>query len=406
MADPPQRLVVQLLNQYYPPSEAPTGLLVADLAERLAARGHDVTVLASRRAYEDPRRSFPAREERRGVHVRRVRTTGFGRGGALGRLFDYGTFLAGATARLGLGRRADVVVALSTPPMIATAAVACARARGARAVYWVMDVYPDVAFALGVLSARSPAGRLLARLARYTLRRADRVVALGEAMAAILRSSGALDVEVVPNWVAGEPIAPDLDAATWRAEWGWTGKLVLLYSGNLGLAYEFDTVLGAAGLLRDRADIRFAFVGRGPRRAEVEATVRRSALTNVELRDPIGRAQLAEGLAAGDVHLVTLRPELAGLLVPSKIYGTLAAGRPIVYVGPAASEVGELVKGARCGVWIEPGDAAGLADALRAYAADPERRDAEGRRARQVHEERFADGRSLDRLVQVVEGGR
>jgi len=396
-------LVVVLLNQYYPPSDAPTGLLVADLAERLASRGHDVTVIASRRAYEDPRRSFARSEERRGVRVRRVRTTGFGRAGAAGRLLDYGTFLAGATARLGLGRRPDVVVTLSTPPMLATAAVAWARARRARSVYWVMDVYPEVAFALGVLGARSLAGRVLTRLARYALCNANRVIALGDLMAEALRAHGADPVEVVPNWVAGEPIAPDTDATALRAEWGWTDQLVVLYSGNLGLAYEFDTAIRAAERLRDRSDIRFAFVGSGPRRAEVEADVRRRALANVEFREPIPRERLAEGLAAGDVHLVTLRAELAGLLVPSKIYGTLAAARPTLYVGPAESEVGALIAGARCGIRIEPGDAAALADAIRAYADDPERRRADGQRARLAHDDRFAPGRSLDRMVRVVE---
>jgi len=397
-------LDVLLVNQYYPPSDAPTGLLLADLAERLVVAGHRVSVLASRRAYEDARRSYPARERRRGVAVRRLRTTGFGRAGPGGRLLDYATFLVGASAHLVGRRRPDVVVTLSTPPMLATLAVASARLRQSKSVYWVMDVYPDIAFALGVLRADSLVGRALVRLARFALSRANVVVAPGEAMAEILRANGARVVESVPNWLAGEPIPLEVDAQGLRGDWGWTGKLVVLYSGNLGLAYEFDTAIRAAQLLRDRPEVRFAFVGQGGRRGEIEAEVRRLGLANVELRDPLPRDRLALGLAAGDLHLVTLRAEAAGLLVPSKIFGTLAAGRPTLYVGPALSEVAALVTGANCGVRIEPGDAAGLAAAIRAYADDPERRRADGARARRAHDERYAPGRSLDRLVRLVEG--
>jgi len=397
-------LDVLLINQYYPPSDAPTGLLLADLAERLVAVGHRVSVLASRRAYEDPRRTYPARERRNGVEVRRMRTIGVAGQGPGGRLLDYASFLVGTALHLVGRRRPDVVVALSTPPMLASVAVAGARLRGARSVYWVMDVYPQIAFALGVLRADSLPGRALERLARIALARASVVVALGDSMAQILRANGARVVASVPNWIAGPPIPAPVDAAGLRAEWGWTDQVVVLYSGNLGRAYEFETALGAAELLRDQPAVRFVFMGRGARRAEIAAAVSGRGLTNVELRDPLPRARLALGLAAGDLHLVTLRAEAAGLLVPSKIFGTLAVGRPTLYVGPAASEVAALVTAAGCGVRIEPGDARGLAAAIRAYAADPERRRAEGARARLEHEQRYAPGSSLDRLVRLVEG--
>jgi glycosyltransferase involved in cell wall biosynthesis len=397
-------LDVLLLNQFYPPSDAPTGLLLADLAERLAAAGHRVRVVASRRAYEDPRRTFPAREERAGVVVGRLPTLGGRRGGALARALDDASFLCGTGLALLAGRRPDVVVALSTPPLLATLAVLAARLRGARTVYWVMDVYPDVAFALGVLRADSVLGRLLSRLARYALVHATVVVALGERMAARLSAQAARSIEHVPNWLAGPEFPAGVDATELRNEWGWNGKLVVLYSGNLGRAYEFDTALRAASLLRDRADVRFAFVGRGARRGEIESEVGRLGLSNVELRDPFPRERLALGLAAADLHLVTLRPEAAGLVVPSKIYGTLAVGRPTLYVGPRESEIAGILLDAECGVRIEPGDAEALARAIRAYADDPLRRRTDGERARRLHEERFARGRSLEELVRFVEG--
>ena len=161
---------IVLLNQYFAPDEAATAQLLADLGQGLAAAGHDVVAICSRRAYENPGLRYSGRERLRGVEVRRVRTTGFGRGSAIGRSLDYLTFVAGATLALLLRRRPDLVLSLSTPPLVAFVGLALARLRRARSVYWVMDVYPELAFRLGVLRSGSLAGRLLTRISRATLR--------------------------------------------------------------------------------------------------------------------------------------------------------------------------------------------------------------------------------------------
>ena len=175
---------IVLLNQYYLPSEAPTGLLLADLGEALVAAGHEVTAICSDRDYADPESRYPRTETRGGVRVRRVSGSGFGRGRRLGRLVDYLTFMAGALLMLAIQRKPDVIVVLTTPPMLAFPSWWIARVRSARFVFWVMDVYPDLAFELGVLRRGSPGGAVLQHLSRRVLKGADRVVALGDVMAA------------------------------------------------------------------------------------------------------------------------------------------------------------------------------------------------------------------------------
>jgi len=383
---------VVLLNQYYAPAEAATAQLLADVGESLVLAGHRVSVICSRRSYPDPSAVYPAREEIGGVSVYRTWTSGFGRGSRLGRLADYALFLAGASRMLALQREVDVVVSLTTPPMLDTLGLAAARLRRARSVSWVMDVYPELAFELGILARRSVVGRLLGCVSRSTLRRTDVAIALGPTMARRLRECGATRIHTVP--VAGHAL---------RAAWGWGNRFVVLYSGNLGLAHDFDTILDAAELLRGGPDVRFAFVGAGPRRDAVQAEVRRRGLQNVEFRPHVERPQLGQSLTAGDLHLVTLREGVAGLVVPSKIYGILAAGRPTLYVGPDEGEVAEILEEGRCGTRIAPGDAAGLATAIRDYVADEGRCSDEGARARELFDRRFARERALGTLQGLFE---
>ncbi len=387
---------VVLLNQYYSPDEAATAQLLGDLGAGLAAAGHDVTAICGRRGYTDPSRTYPKRESIRGVKVERTFASGFGRGSKIGRSLDYATFMAGAALRLLFRKKPDVVISLSTPPMVALLGLILARLRGARSIYWVMDVYPDLAYELGVLKAGSFLARLLDRISTTVLKGSDTVVALDELMARKLEETRRRPVEVVRNWADGETIRPKPPASNpLRREWGWEGRFVVLYSGNLGLAHEFDTVLDAAERLQDESDILFAFVGGGPRLDEVKAGVSGRGLENVEFRPYVATERLGDSLTAGDVHLVTLRERMPGLLVPCKIYGILAAGRPPIYVGPERGEIWEIV-GSGCGRAVGLGDGAGLAEAIVAYRDGAESRDQAGEAARRAYEERFSKQRALE----------
>lgn len=395
---------VTLLNQYYAPDEASTAQLLGDLGAALAARGHRVRAVCSNRSYADPGRRYPARETLAGVEVRRLPSTAFGRSTRIGRVADYAIFGAGAAGALLGGPRPDVVVSLSTPPLVAALGLVASALRGSRTVYWVMDVYPDLALKLGAIRPRSAAARVLAGLSRRLLSRSDRVVALDEAMAGCLRGHGAQRVTVIPNWADEQSIRPRPTAGhPLRESWGWDGRFVVLYSGNMGLAHEFDTLLDAARRLSDDRTVLFAFVGGGPRRREIEDGVARRELANVEFRPYVPREQLGESLTAGDLHVVTLRDGMQGLLVPSKIYGILAAGRPTLYVGPAGGEVYDVVSRG-CGAEVRVGDADSAARAIERFRDDRQAAEQAGRAGRALLDERFTRAGSLARFVELVEG--
>jgi glycosyltransferase involved in cell wall biosynthesis len=245
---------------------------------------------------------------------------------------------------------------------------------------------------------------LFACITRLTLRRSDAVIALGETMAERLRVAGGRGLVTIHNWADGAAIRSGAEsAAARRSALGWDDRFVVLYSGNLGLAHEFDTILDAAEMLGDHPAVLFVFVGGGPRMDALQQAVRERSLSNVTFRPYAERALLGESLAAGDVHLITLRERMPGLLVPSKIYGVLAAGRPAIYIGPEEGEVSDIIAAGRCGVRIANGDAKALVQAVLRYQRNRTVRELEGQRARVLFEERFTKSHGLSAFMRLIE---
>ncbi|HEY6138907.1 MAG TPA: glycosyltransferase family 4 protein [Thermoanaerobaculia bacterium] len=363
---------VLLLNRYFPPDHSATSQMAGDLAFFLARRGHDVVAITSRQRYDEASARLPARERVNGVEIVRIATTRFGRGFLPGRALDYVTFyLSAFVALLRRARRGDAVVAMTDPPLLSVvAAIACAW-KGARLVNWVQDLFPEVATALGV---RVPG---VLRLRDWSLRRAAINVALSDAMAARIRARGARAV-VRHNWA---------DAALHPVEkqdlFGLGDAFVVAYSGNLGRAHEFATIAAAMRRLGDNARIRFLFVGAG---AQLDV-VRHSAAVFAPYQP---RETLSESLSAADVHLVSLQPQLEGLIVPSKFYGVLAVARPVIFVGAPGGELARIIRERDLGYVVAPGDDAALVRAIEELAADNERAAAMGRRGRALYDEQFA----------------
>ena len=393
-----------LLNQFYPPDTAATGQLLADVAEALASRGHQVHVICSRQAYDGGNVTDAPTPS--GVCLHRVAATGFGRGNLLGRGIDYASFYMLALRDVLALPPMDVCVSLTTPPFIGVVAAALKRRRKTRLVLWSMDLYPEVAVALAVLSAGSTIHRFLAAVARRLYGAADAIVSLGDVMTQRLISAGASADRIVTaaNWVPGEvvsPIAPRDSAA--RQQWSPDRRTTVMYSGNLGMGHELDTALKAVAQVEDRSDLRVLLVGRGAMRERLQRLASELNLENVVFHPPQPLAKLADTLAAGDVHLVAQRPGTQGLIVSSKLYGIMAAGRAVLYVGPDDTEVAETIRRADCGLIAPPGDAPAVADALRALIGDAGRRADMGRRGREYYESHLGRDRSVGRIVEVIE---
>ncbi len=379
------------INQYFWPDRAATAQLLGDLAEDTAAAGHDVTALASRSAYAlEEGRALPARERWGQVSIRRVWSSNFGRRSALGRVTDYATYLLGAGLRVLFGSRADVVVCLSTPPMVAILGV-LARARGTRFVYKVEDLYPDVAVALGTFAEGSLVTAFFRRLSGFLLKRADVCVALDGPMGKVLERRGARRVVVIPNWADGEAIRSDPEAGQrFLSEEGLEnrpGVLKVLYSGNLGRAHRFDAVTQAVKTLAaEGVEVEFLFVGAGARLPEVKGAL--DGLPNVRFLPYQPRERLNDLYNAAELHLVTLRDEVSGLLVPSKYSASLAAGKAVLLVGGSGTDMHREVTERDVG-WVCSHEAQEVATAIREAAADVRRVEEMGARGRAVFEERY-----------------
>lgn len=373
---------VLFLNQFFHPDHSATSQIATDLAEDLVSAGIEVTALAGRGSYLGGQQ-LPARDEHRGIKIIRASATSLGKRTLLHRGIDYASFYATAGAALARLPRHDVIIAMTTPPLIAAAAAAIKGPKRGQLVYWVQDLYPEVAVAFGALGSHSPMTRLMTATSRAVMRRSDRVVALGEVMGQRCVAAGADPdrVCVIPNWADGEALRPVEHASNGlREELAMGARTIVMYSGNMGRAHDIATLLEAARRLRERSDIAFVFIGDGAKRVEIESVARE--LPNVRLAPYQPRERLSESLSAGDLHLIGLSPEIEGLIEPSKLYGIMAVGRPALFVGPAGGEVARTIVRHDCGRVLRNGDSAGLAATISELADVPEARSAMGARAR------------------------
>jgi hypothetical protein len=309
-------------------------------------RGHEVTVVSSRQAYEHPETVFPARETWRGVKILRVFSTRFGKGAKWRRALDFASFLCFSCIRLLFLPRPDVVVALTTPPLISCLGAWRAKLWRARFCYWVMDFNPDEAIAAGWLRADSFAAKILERLSRFSLNHSDGIIALDRFMRdrIIAKQVPAEKVAVIPPWsqesqVAFDPAGRD----AFRTAHGLTGKYVVMYSGNHSPVHSLDTLMQAADQLRGDPETVFCFIGGGSEFSRVKkwAEGRPNALSIPY--QPLN--QLSASLSAADAHVVVMGDAMLGLVHPSKIYNMLTVGAPVVYIGPAPSHVTEILTG-------------------------------------------------------------
>lgn len=383
---------IVFLNRFYAPDHSATSQMLTDLATALAM-GNQVHVVTSRQRYDDPGASLAPYELMHGVSVDRVYTTTFGRMSLPGRVFDYLSFYLAASLRLlHIAQRGDVIIAKTDPPLISVPAGWIARIRGARLVNWLQDLFPEVAAELHVGVARGLVGRLLTWSRNRSLRGAEANVVLGRLMRERVVALGVdpKNIVEIPNWADGTVLHPPLTAKNpLRTEWGLGDRFVVGYSGNFGRAHEFQTLFGAAEALRAQADIAFVLIGTGARLAVLEIAARDQGLSSLVFKPYQPRSRLSQSLGVADVHIVTLRPELEGLVVPSKFYGIAAVGRPTIFIGDPDGEVGSIVRETDCGLCVSQGDVSGLTEAISKLRDDPQTRERMGRNARRAFELRF-----------------
>lgn len=394
------------MNQFYWPDVAATAQLLTDLAEALARRGHEVHVVCSRGGYGGESVRLPREEIRNGVHIHRAAATGLGRKRILHRLCDYATFYASALQRSLVLPRADVCVALTTPPFVASIGALYKRVRRTPLVLWAMDLYPDIAAAMGVLRPLSVEHHVLRAVASWVYQQTDRVISLGYDMTERLRRTGVRSdrIATIPSWSPGEAVAPFPDSQTpFRARHGINGHFVVMYSGNMGVVHEFPTILSAAQRLKDRDDVLFVFVGGGAQKRPLVDEVRRAGLPNVRFCPYQPLDSLSESLGAADLHVISMKPNIEGMLVPSKLYGILAAGRPSMLIGPANNEVARTLRESRSGWVVRPGASDQVVELIETMRSQPEMGREMGARARQYYEACSTRERRTNEIMDAIE---
>lgn len=397
------------VNQHYYPDVASTGQHLTDLAEHLAERGWDVSVLASRVRYTAGKVEAAREETRNGVRIDRVRSTGFGRGSHLGRILDYATYYAQVLLRLLRGGRDQRVVFLTTPPLLSFLGLLGRKLHGQRYGIWSMDLHPDAEIASGMLKEKSLLGRTLRWLNEAGYRGADFVVDLGPYMKGRVERMGvpASSTATVHVWSSKEELEPvPRDENPLVDELGLREKFVVMYSGNAGIVHDFRDILEAMRRLKDDPRIFFLFVGGGPRRAAIERFAFEHDLKNFRYLNYFPREQLRFSLPLGDVHLISLREPFVGISVPGKLYGIMGVGRPALFVGPANSESADTVRDGGCGAVVDPaeGDAAArIVETLRRWSADPAEARRLGDRGRALFLERFERERNCAEFESVLE---
>ncbi len=399
-----------LINQTFYPDRVSTSQHLTDLAVELSARGNDVSVLAGNRGYDDPTLVFPEREEYCGVRIQRMLYRPAGKKSSkMSRAASFASFHAGLLPRLLAMPRPDVMMALTSPPLVAYTAGLAAKLRGVPFVYWVMDLNPDEAIAAGWLDGRSAYGRTLLRFSRKAFARSRRIVALDRFMKDRIEKNYGVPssrIDVMPPWAHDEHLRPvEASENTFRREQGLEGKFVVMYSGNHSPCHPLDTMLEAARRLREDPGVVFYFIGGGSLVKTVTEFKRSHSLANIRQLPYQPIEKLSESLSAGDLHVTVMGGPFVGIVHPCKVYGILAVGRPFIFVGPEQSHLGDLVRGSGLGRRVEAGDADGFCEAVAAARklTEAEKNDIR-RRSTRFKDEHYGQRRLCSALADRLEG--
>ena len=399
-----------ILNHYWAPDVASSGHLLAELAHESAALGHKVSVVTSFPSYGPPETWQPceAKEISQGVSIRRIRTTRFRKDSLLGRVSNSATFLVPLGIRMLLAKTHNrVFLYTSNPPFLGIIGWLVSLIRQHDYIVLLHDSYPHIAVLLGKIKKGSLAERIWHKINQLFYRRARQVIVLCDRAKDLLVSDYGVSperVQVIHNWADPKQLYPvpksDCDFAKRH---GYDRKFTLLYSGNLGLYYEFDTMLEVARRLINDPGFKLVFVGAGGRRAYIERRIKELGLSNVDVHQYQPLQALNDSLNSCDASLVTIATGVEGISFPSKLYSSLAIGKPILALSETGSELQLIIDRAKSGLWCKVGDADALLANIKLLRMDPVRAAEMGHAARLDMEQRFTLRAASQEYLRVVD---
>lgn len=336
---------VLLLNQCFYPDVMATAQQLTDLALGLSREGHNVTVVASNRGYDNPSQRFPSRETWKGIKIIRISSLAMGKQTRWRRALDFGSFLTNCALRLLLLPRFDVVVGLTSPPLISFLGSTFTRIKGGKFFFWVMDLNPDEAIAAGWLRRDSAPAKIFDRLLRSSLSHSEKVIALDHFMKKRIVAKGISEdlVTVLPPWAHDDKVRFDpAGREAFRRQHNLEHNFVVMYAGNHSPCHPLDTLVEAARRLSSRKEIVFCFVGGGSEQKKVRAFAARHSLENIRCLPYQPFESLTATLSAADLHAIVMGDEFVGIVHPSKVYNVLTVGCPFLYIGPKESHISEI----------------------------------------------------------------
>lgn len=397
---------VIFINRFYWPDESATSQLLADLAEYLSSNGMQVSVVTSRLNYTNSQKRLPAQETHHGVRIHRIWSTAFHRISIVGRLLDFLTFYVFATIfLLSLVRRDDVVIAKTDPPLIQVFAWLATTVKRGKLINWCQDLFPEIIHASGMTRNKGPVSAVLRHLRNFTLRQSAFNVTISNEMSTTLVCQGISQnrMRVITNWCDRliEPVSSETNDL--RQRWRLENQFVIGYSGNLGRAHNPDEMNDLVNELKDIDDLKFLFIGSGHGMRQLKEQCRQQEHDHVVFKPYQPRASLSLSLSVPDIHLISLRHGCQHFLAPSKLYGILAAGRPIAFFGDPECDLAREVKESGLGIRLRPDDPASWKELIRETIKDKAKLTAMGANARQAYESRYEAAKSLGAWQQIIE---
>ena len=403
---------ILVINQHFYPEVAATGQLLLDLCEDLVKDGYRVKVITGNaNANFNKKSKIPIRENYKGIEILRLKNTTFNKYRMTGRVLNYLTFHFLVFFQILFCKKPDLVLVLSTPPFISFYGLMLKVLKKVKTIYIVQDLFPDLVVELGKIKNKYFIN-VLKKFSKLIIRKMDRVVVVGDFMKRkikkdILQGMDSDHIITIDNWADGEKIRVirgEEEKNILRAEWGLEGKFIVLYSGNIGDLHEFDTIISAAEDLGEQGwkKICFVFIGEGIKKEYIKRKVKEKGLNNILFFPFQPREGLTYSLGLADVSLVTLEKGFEGMVVPSKIYGILASGKPVIAVVGGESEVTEIISKGKCGEIVKIGDYKNLSEVIINYYNNYKKCYQEGMSGRKYFEENYDRKIAVKKYIKVI----
>lgn len=391
------------ITRYFYPSFTGIPRMVSEIAFSLAEKNYVVKILTSREGYENTLQNLPSKEKMHGVDVTRLFAFPFKRTHILGRIMNYLGFYVACLFRLFLLLKpGDTLIVLSEPPLIATLVTPLAKIRRAKLINWIQDIHPEISGHLGFSFANGSMGKGLTLFRNIAWKKAEMNIVIGKRMATFVETHGVSrkNIALYPNWEDGKVIYP-LQKSVLRDSWGYTEKFIIGYSGNLGRAHDFKTLIETATQLANHNtenEIIFLIIGDGYHKKYLIQEIATRQLKNVILKPYQPRDILRDSLNIPDIHLISAIPEVEGLLVPGKLTSAMAVGRPILFVGDTQGEVAQILREANCGESISIGNSTALMLAILKLKNNPALQKQWGENARSFFSTHFDKSIAMNKL--------